>query len=107
MASLINPPLLDKTGKEIVAELTGEAVQPSASQINAPISDATGKAILEAIKQGGGGGGDGGDGPLVIHESIDDNYTGEGIKYVLDVTTEELLAAVNAGKIIVYAKKGV
>lgn len=50
MASLINPPLLDKTGKEILAALTGEEVQPSASQINAPISDATGNAILEAIQ---------------------------------------------------------
>lgn len=57
MANYIKPPLLDKTGKEIVAALTGEAVQPSASKINAPISDETGKAILNAIQQSGGGSG--------------------------------------------------
>lgn len=46
-------------------------------------------------------GGSGGAGALIIHETIDDTYTGEGVKYVLDVTTEELLAAVYAGRVIV------
>ena len=53
-----------------MAELTGEAVQPSASRINAPISDATGKAILEAIKQGGGGGGAS---PVIVTADLQNN----------------------------------
>lgn len=51
MASLINPPLLDETGKAILAELTGEEeAESTGSLIRPPMSDATGKAILEAIQ---------------------------------------------------------
>lgn len=88
MANYIKPPLLDKTGKEIVAALTGEAVQPSASKINAPISDETGKAILNAIQQGGGGGGAS---PVIIEvtPTSDTEGTWSG------ATWEELIKAFN------------
>lgn len=51
MANLIKPPLLDETGKAILAALLGEEpAEQSGSQIRPPMSDETGKAILEAIK---------------------------------------------------------
>ena len=51
MASLINSPLLDETGKAILAELTGEEeTERTGSLIRPPMSDATGKAILAAIQ---------------------------------------------------------
>lgn len=53
MASLIKPPMLDETGKAIVAAITGEEPAESAtpaSQIKAPMSDATAQALLEAIQ---------------------------------------------------------
>lgn len=52
-------------------------------------------AIGDSIPGGSGGG------ALIIHETEDETYTGEGVKYVLDVTTEELLAAARAGRVIV------
>ena len=53
MASLIKPPMLDETGKAIVAAITGEEPAESAtpvSQIKAPMSEATAQALLEAIQ---------------------------------------------------------
>lgn len=53
MASLINSPMLDETGKAIVAAITGEEPSESAtpvSQIKAPMSEATAQALLEAIQ---------------------------------------------------------
>ena len=53
MASLINSPMLDETGKAIVAAITGEEPTESAtpvSQIKAPMSEATAQALLEAIQ---------------------------------------------------------
>lgn len=53
MASLINSPMLDETGKAIVAAITGEEPSESVtpvSQIKAPMSEATAQALLEAIQ---------------------------------------------------------
>ena len=53
MASLINSPMLDETGKAIVAAITGEEPSESAtpvSKIKAPMSEATAQALLEAIQ---------------------------------------------------------
>ena len=61
MASLIKSPLLDETGKAILAALQGEEPEEqSGSKIKAPMSDETGKAILEFLQNGGGGGSGGG-----------------------------------------------
>ena len=49
----INPPMMDETGKAIVAAITGEEPSESAtpvSQIKAPMSEATAQALLEAIQ---------------------------------------------------------
>lgn len=54
MANMIRPILLDKTLKEILAQMTGEEAQKSASLINSPALDETGKAILAAIMNSGG-----------------------------------------------------
>lgn len=49
----INPPMLDETGKAIVAVLTGEEPEESTgpvSKIKAPMSEATAQALLAAIQ---------------------------------------------------------
>lgn len=49
----INPPMMDETGKAIVAVITGEEPEESTgpvSKINAPMSEATAQALLEAIQ---------------------------------------------------------
>lgn len=51
---MIRPILLDKTLKEILAQMTGEEVEKSPSPINSPALDETGKAILAAMINSGG-----------------------------------------------------
>lgn len=49
----INPPMMDETGKEIVAVLTGEEPEEGSrpvSLIKAPMSEATAQALLAAIQ---------------------------------------------------------
>lgn len=49
----INPPMMDETGKAIVAALTGKEPEESSgpvSLIKAPMSEATAQALLEAIQ---------------------------------------------------------
>ena len=49
----INPPMMDETGKAIVAVLTGEEPEESSghvSLIKAPMSEDTAQAILAAIQ---------------------------------------------------------
>lgn len=49
----INPPMMDETGKAIVAVLTGEEPEESSgpvSLIKAPMSDATAQALLAALQ---------------------------------------------------------
>lgn len=49
----IKPPMMDETGKAIVAALTGEEPEESTgpvSKIKAPMSEATAQAILAAIQ---------------------------------------------------------
>ena len=53
MASLINSPMLDETGKAIVLAITGEEAEESStpvSLIKAPMSEATAQALLTAIQ---------------------------------------------------------
>ena len=93
MASLIKPPLLDETGKAILAALQGEEpAEQSGSKIRAPMSDETGKAILEFLQNGGGGGSE----PFVVTFSgttADDNAA-------CDKTLAEIGEAISAGKSI-------
>lgn len=49
----INPPMMDETGKAIVAAITGEEPEESTgpvSKIKAPMSEATAQALLAAIQ---------------------------------------------------------
>ena len=92
MASLINSPLLDETGKAILAALQGEEpAEQSGSKIKAPMSDETGKAILEFLQNGGGGGGSE---PLVV------NITTEDTVETLDKTWKEIKDAFDSGTIV-------
>lgn len=53
MPNYINPPMLDETGKAIVAAITGEEPVESAtpvSQIKSPMSEATAQSLLAAIQ---------------------------------------------------------
>lgn len=53
MPNYIKPPMLDETGKALVAVITGEEPEESTgpvSKINAPMSEATAQALLEAIQ---------------------------------------------------------
>ena len=89
MANLIKPPLLDETGKAILAALQGEELaENTGSKIKAPMSDETGKAILEFL-QNGGGGGSGGGGAFVIHFHYD-AMSG----FYSDEVHDEIIAAV-------------
>lgn len=94
MASLINSPLLDETGKAILAALQGEEpAEQSGSKIKAPMSDETGKAILEFLQNGGGGGGSA---PLVVNAvDVPQEYW-----YQMDKTWKEIYDAFCAGSCI-------
>lgn len=53
MKNFINPPMLDETGKAIVAAISGEEPEESTgpvSKIKAPMSEATAQALLAALQ---------------------------------------------------------
>lgn len=93
MANLIKPPLLDETGKAILAALLGEEpAEQSGSQIRPPMSDETGKAILEAIKALSPQ-----PAPLVVTFS----GTTEDSNATCDKTWSEIQSAITAGRQVV------